>query len=564
MSKPLKILFCNEASFLSTGFAVYGKEFLKRLSKDPRFYVAELACYGYVNDKRDKDVNWRYYANAVHSHDSRFSVYESNRENPFGRWRFEKTVLDFKPDVVIDIRDYWMNSYQALSPLRRYFHWILMPTIDSYPQQESWLNTYIDADAIFTYSDWAKNVLALQTNNKINYIDTTSPGIDTDIFLSLNKTDCRQKWGIPEDIFLVGSVMRNQKRKLIPELIKTVRSIIDHLVDIKHPLANKIFLYLHTGYPDYAGWNIPNILKEYRMLNRTLLTYVCKACRHVFADVYSGIHRVCPKCKNKSCSMPSVNHGISENDLVALYNTFDFYVQYSICEGFGMPQVEAAACGIPLATVNYSAMEDIVNKLDAQPIRVSTFFKELETQAIRAYPDNEDLKNIIINFINLPQPIKSVKAQKIRSLCNQHYNWDNIYSKWETYLLSLYNQKQEKTFDPYDMIKNMQTKPLLDLEVIKQSRGSIYDKISHIYTHYLDNIDQSNSYEMLNMVNKLITKNSIGDHQVSSYDWEDAVQQFNTMINNHNTIINFVKDNTAIEEDFIQYANIKDPRIKSE
>ena len=62
--------------------------------------------------------------------------------------------------------------------------------------------------------------------------------------------------------------------------------------------------------------------------------------------------------------MPSVNSGLSTKELVEIMNMFDIYVQYAICEGFGMPQVEAAACGIPIASVDYSAMNDIVHKLN--------------------------------------------------------------------------------------------------------------------------------------------------------------------------------------------------------
>ena len=41
-------------------------------------------------------------------------------------------------------------------------------------------------------------------------------------------------------------------------------------------------------------------------------------------------------------------------------NTFDLYVQYANSEGFGLPQVEAAGCGIPVASVDYSAMSSVV------------------------------------------------------------------------------------------------------------------------------------------------------------------------------------------------------------
>jgi hypothetical protein len=174
-NKKLKILMVSEASFLSSGFGTYTKEILSRLYATDKYEIAEFACYGKVNDPKDKDIHWRYYANAVGSDDPRSKEYNSSMENQFGRWRFERVLLDFRPDVVIDIRDYWMNSYQQFSPLRPFFNWVLMPTVDSAPQQEDWIDTFLHADAIFTYSDFGRDTLADQSNNKINYIDTTSP-----------------------------------------------------------------------------------------------------------------------------------------------------------------------------------------------------------------------------------------------------------------------------------------------------------------------------------------------------------------------------------------------------
>lgn len=157
--EKLKVLMCSEASFLSSGFSIYAKEILSRLHATNKYEIAEFASYGAVNDPRDTQIKWKYYANIVSDKDPRHKEYASRTDNQFGRWRFEKVLLDFKPDVVIDVRDYWMSAYQGLSPLRKYFHWILMPTVDSEPQQETWLDTYLNADAIFTYSDWGADVL---------------------------------------------------------------------------------------------------------------------------------------------------------------------------------------------------------------------------------------------------------------------------------------------------------------------------------------------------------------------------------------------------------------------
>ena len=70
-------------------------------------------------------------------------------------------------------------------------------------------------------------------------------------------------------------------------------------------------------------------------------------------------------------------------------NCFDVYVQYANSEGFGLPQVEAAACGVPVMGTDYSAMESVLRKLGGTPIRPAALYKELETGCYRAVPNNE-------------------------------------------------------------------------------------------------------------------------------------------------------------------------------
>lgn len=167
---------------------------MSRLHNTGKYEIAEFASYGLVNDPRDKDITWTYYANAVRDNDPRHKEYSSRGENQFGKWRFEKVLLDYRPDVVVDIRDYWMSSYQASSPLRPYFHWCLMPTVDSEPQQEEWIDTFLGADAIFTYSDWGADVLKRQSSGKIKYISTASPGVDLSVFKIQDKKEAKNTW----------------------------------------------------------------------------------------------------------------------------------------------------------------------------------------------------------------------------------------------------------------------------------------------------------------------------------------------------------------------------------
>ena len=51
---------------------------------------------------------------------------------------------------------------------------------------------------------------------------------------------------------------------------------------------------------------------------------------------------------------------ISEQDAVELFNTADLFLFPSLAEGYGMPNVEAMACGCPVITSNVFALPEIV------------------------------------------------------------------------------------------------------------------------------------------------------------------------------------------------------------
>ena len=155
-----RILFCGEATYLNTGYATYGREVLKRLYSTDKYELAEFASYGKEFETRAEEIPWTFYPNQPNDDDKAGrEEYDSIQTNQFGEWRFEKVLLDFQPDFVCDIRDFWMIDYQERSPFRRLFNWVIMPTVEASPQNEQWIATYANADAVFSYSDWGGSVL---------------------------------------------------------------------------------------------------------------------------------------------------------------------------------------------------------------------------------------------------------------------------------------------------------------------------------------------------------------------------------------------------------------------
>lgn len=543
----------SEASFLSSGFSIYTKEILSRLYNTNKYDIAEFASYGTVNDPRDKEIPWRYYANAVKDDDPRFKEYQSRGDNQFGRWRFEKVLLDFRPDVVIDIRDYWMSAYQALSPLRKYFHWILMPTVDSAPQQEEWMDTFLSADSIMTYSDWGANVLRTQSSDKINYISTVSPGVDLNVFRvrDLNeKNILRNNLGLPKDAIIFGSVMRNQKRKLIPELMIGFKKAFDILSDEQPDIASRLYLYLHTSYPD-AGWDIPELLKDNRISNRVFFTYVCKLCGMVKAQTFCGPLTICPRCLEKAMGFSSVTQGVDTEQLSAIYGTFDAYVQYSICEGFGCPQTEAGACGLPIVTVNYSAMCDIVSKLSAIPIEPAVYFKELETKAIRVYPDNSQLCDTIKYLAQMPEKDRRSLGQQTRELTERHYNWDDIAKTWEAHLDQIALKHRSRWDAPPTYLMPMNN---------TKQHPPVQENANAIASACQNNLkepDRANSMAMLELLQQIDYGFSMHGTNISRHTYQDVIDFVNTYIDNTNQSEQVRSNQTKFNDDFIEYSHIK-------
>lgn len=101
-------------------------------------------------------------------------------------------------------------------------------------------------------------------------------------------------------------------------------------------------------------------------------------------------------------------------------------------EGFGIPQVEAAACGLKVITVDYSAPEDIGNKIDSFKIKPLSLLTEMGTLCSRAIPDNEKLVELLNNeeswVYNREDAVLKLKS---------NYDWKETGKHWVSLVESL-------------------------------------------------------------------------------------------------------------------------------
>ena len=154
-------------------------------------------------------------------------------------------------------------------------------------------------------------------------------GVDTTIFQPReDRAAMRRIIGVPDDAFVVGMVAANKghtpPRKAFPQVMLAFSELLRHDPDA--------YLYLHT---ELAG--------TYDGVN---LGALAKAC---------GI----PTERVKYTAPTAMELGIDPEALSHLYSAFDVLAHPSYGEGFGVPIIEAQACGTPVILTDCTAMTEL-------------------------------------------------------------------------------------------------------------------------------------------------------------------------------------------------------------
>lgn len=476
-----KILLVSEATWHKTGYSNYGKNIVEGLLKKGH-EVAELAAFGFSSDVNAANTPWKiYFCDPDQKNEEEVKLHSQSLQPNIASWKFELALLDFMPDYVISFRDPWVDRFIYESPLRKYFKWIYMPTCDGIPLDNNWVNAFQNADGLLTYSNWAFD--EIKKFNKVNLIGCAPPAAEADIFKPMDTKQTKQMFGIKDDIYIIGTVMRNQERKLFPSLFENFREFLDQVPQEKR---GKIKLLCHTSYPD-VGWDLPRLLIEHNVEDNVYFTQICSDCKQIFVSKWSGPCRHCPMCNSDKVLFPSPSLGISREQLNLVYNAMDFYVQYASMEGFGMPQLEAAYCGIPLAATDYSAMSSVVREVGGYAIDVGGFYYEAATHRRIAVPNHKSFIDILNEVINMNPEEQMQKRSETRQLALQNFDYDKSVDMWEKAIKEI---KPAKKW--FDQINQQHYK--IDSNFITHS-----DMLEDLY----ENIDDDLTWEKLDMLRSL-------------------------------------------------------------
>ncbi len=143
-------------------------------------------------------------------------------------------------------------------------------------------------------------------------------------------TTFRAELQVPDDGYLVGIVAANYGGKVYD---RKGFGDMSHALSIFMDQRPDAYVYLHTIQETVDGFNLPRLL-EYKGV---------PADRIRWADQYA--------LKKQS---------IDDDAMAAIYSSFDLLLATSRGEGFGLPVIEAQACGVPVIASNWTAQAELV------------------------------------------------------------------------------------------------------------------------------------------------------------------------------------------------------------
>lgn len=134
----------------------------------------------------------------------------------------------------------------------------------------------------------------------------------------------KQKYGVANK-FVIGTVSRNQPRKMLDRALKSFRIVADHIPEA-------VFL-MHLDPNDPAApWPIVEMIKKYDLENRV---------------VFTGMSAM------KAFDWEQMNE---------VYNAMDVFFLSTSGEGFGIPTIEAMSCEIPVVVTSYTSTAELVEQ----------------------------------------------------------------------------------------------------------------------------------------------------------------------------------------------------------
>jgi len=371
----VRLLWISDSPALATGYGRVTREILARLSRRKGFGVA---CLGWHHPPDNPAGAFPYPIHAPGSH-------------PFGADRLDQVCAVECPSVIVASGDPWMVDWLPDAPATEERPLVGYLPVDVEPLPRHWRQLVERMDGVVCPSAFGLSALVDCVRQACSAV--IPYGVDSQVFRpSPRREALRQLTGL-DGRFVVGFVGRNHQRKQMPVL---AQAFAEHAA--RHPDAA---LYLHCLAAD-GGTDVQALLDRYGVDEQTYMT--------------QGVH---------ACG------GVSDRQLRDIYNLFDVLVCPSMSEGFGLPVLEAMACGVPVIATDCGPLRELMGDR-GELIRVKHWLTVGPHNVDMALADVDHLVELLEKLYRDPD-LRAEYGRRGRQFA-ETMTWDRCAEQWAALL----------------------------------------------------------------------------------------------------------------------------------
>lgn len=305
---------------VATGYGVQAQLLVERLLKDS-YDVAALSNFGLEGSHSTIETKH----GSIKHYPKGLTLYSAD---VMKEWHDDFVANRKIPNAVITLYDVWVyNGFSSLDSLN-FLSWTPVDHLTIPPRVLQWAqkpNVQTIAMSPFGQRQFQSHGI-----NSV-YIPHA---VDTKVYKptrSLSDQDTREFLGIDKDAFLVGMVAANKANGMIHRKAFAENLLAFSIFNKKYPDS---YLYIHAEPSKaYNGFDLANLIRAVGLPKEKV----------IFAD---------PR---------DLRIGISPEHMAAVYSAMDVLLHASYGEGFGVPAIEAQACGTRVIGSNWCATPELLS-----------------------------------------------------------------------------------------------------------------------------------------------------------------------------------------------------------
>lgn len=393
ISDKIKLGWCSDSPMYNTGFSSVSRDLLNRLNNKPLYDCLYLG-HNYQGQTLSQGTKF------TDGSALNFELHPGG-SMPFAQdimsWWIKQNKLDVF-GVLLDLfmvygNDGWFLK-QDLSPAKTIFYF---PSDGEARLPIHCENILRKVDMPVCMSKFGQRQAWKVHGIKTEYIPHA---VDRKLFFPLSndeRINLKKQWGI-KDKFVVGTVARNQPRKMLDRTFKTFKLFAEDKPDA--------VLFMHSDPNDISMvFNTLELIQRYNLQNKVL---------------FSGMRYF---------------RGFPYKEMNNIYNLMDCHLLTTSGEGFGIPTIEASACGVPTLVTDITTTQELLIddgecglpiKMVEGELNTVTGSWNVERGIMDVYDGAKQLDKLYKDTI-LRKRLGEAGVKKVAKF----YDWDKVADDWD-------------------------------------------------------------------------------------------------------------------------------------